>query len=44
MAGTAWIDVAPERTTTAVRRVRLPQVGLYEHPIVCILVSRDVTV
>lgn len=42
IAGTAMVDVAPESTTAAVRRVRLPQVGLYDHPIVCILVSMNV--
>lgn len=39
LVGAAWVDVPAQPTAGLIRRTRLPQIGLYEHPLNCILVS-----
>lgn len=39
LVGSEFVLVQPKSSTGLIRRIRLPQVGLYEHPLVCILVS-----
>lgn len=39
MVGIEVVDVPAEPTTSLVRRVRFPEIGLYENHLTCILVS-----